>query len=73
MTTLKFTKWDGGSIGRPGLYENMTLESYHSRDVCDGVSISSSGLRKISRSPAHYWVGFHTTRIASSRRRRAKW
>ena len=54
---LKFTNWNGGSIGRPGLYENMTLEHYHSRDVCDGVSISSSGLRTIfSELPAHFWA-----------------
>lgn len=54
---LKFTKWDGGSVGTPGLYSNIPLEHYHSRDVCDGVSISSSGLRTLfSESPAHYWV-----------------
>lgn len=55
--SLKFTKWTGGSVGKPGLYENLTLEAYHARDVCDGISISSSGLRTIfHRSPAHYWV-----------------
>src|SRR5262245_28398644 len=55
---LKFTRWNGGSIGRSGLYENLTLEQYHSRDVCDGISISSSALRTIfSESPAHYWAG----------------
>ncbi len=54
---LKFSKWDGGSIGRPGLYPDIPIDYYHSRDVCDGVSISSSGLRTIfSESPAHYWV-----------------
>lgn len=57
MAGLKFTKWSGGSIGTPGLYEDMTLDHYHSRDVCDGISISSSGLRTIfNESPAHYWV-----------------
>jgi hypothetical protein len=56
--SLKFTKWTGGSIGRQGLYSDLTLEQYHSRDVCDGVSISSSGLRTIfNESPAHYWAG----------------
>jgi hypothetical protein len=55
---LKFTKWSGGSVGRPGLYEDMRLDHYHGRDVCDGVSISSSGLRTIfNESPAHYWCG----------------
>jgi hypothetical protein len=54
---LKFSKWNGGSVGVGGLYENMTLEHYHSRDVCDGISISSSGLRTIfNDSPAHYWA-----------------
>jgi PDDEXK-like domain of unknown function (DUF3799) len=57
MTALKFREWKSGSIGSPGLYENMPLEHYHSRDVCDGVSVSSSGLRTIfNDSPAHYWV-----------------
>ena len=54
---LRFIKWADGSIGKPGLYSDMTLEQYHSRDVCDGVSISSSGLRTIfNESPAHYWA-----------------
>jgi hypothetical protein len=54
---LRFNKWIGGSVGVAGLYENMTLDHYHGRDVCDGVSISSSGLRTIfNESPAHYWV-----------------
>src|SRR5262249_37241736 len=55
--TLKFTKWNKGSINKAGLYEDMRLDHYHSRDVCDGISISSSGLRRIfNESPAHYWV-----------------
>jgi hypothetical protein len=53
---LRFNKWTGGSIGTAGLYENMTLDHYHGRDVCDGISVSSSGLRTIfNESPAHYW------------------
>ena len=56
MAALKFTKWSKGSIGVNGLYEDMPIEHYHSRDVCDGISISSSGLRKLfNESPAHYW------------------
>lgn len=54
---LKFTKWTGGSIGRPGLYSDLPIETYHGANICDGVSISSSGLRKIfNKSPAHYWA-----------------
>jgi hypothetical protein len=53
---LKLLKWTGGSIVIPGLYSNMPMTRYHSTGVCDGVSISSSGLRKIFiQSPAHYW------------------
>lgn len=54
---LKFIDWAGGSVGKAGIYKDMPLEHYHSRDVCDGVSISSSGLRKLfNESPAHYWA-----------------
>jgi PDDEXK-like domain of unknown function (DUF3799) len=54
---LKITKWVKGSIVAPGLYSDMSLDRYHSRDVCDGLSISSSGLRTIfNESPAHYWM-----------------
>lgn len=57
MNPLRFTKWRSGSVGVPGVYEDMPIDRYHSRDVCDGVSISSSGLRRIfSDSPAHYWA-----------------
>lgn len=57
MAELEFTRWLKGTVGVPGLYEDMPLDHYHSRDVCDGVSISSSGLRKIfNKSPAHYWA-----------------
>lgn len=57
MTGLQFTTWKSGSIGVSGIYEDMKLDHYHSRDVCDGISISSSGLRTIfNESPAHYWV-----------------
>lgn len=53
---IKLMKWTGGSIVIPGLYANMPMSHYHTRDVCDGYSISSSGLRKIfNKSLAHYW------------------
>jgi hypothetical protein len=32
------------------------MDVYHGADLCDGPSVSSSGLRKLSnQSPAHYW------------------
>lgn len=47
--------WDGQQITKPGVYSGVPLERYHSGDICDGPSVSSSGLRTIfSISPAHY-------------------
>lgn len=46
----------GEKVTKPGIYAGIDLEAYHG-DICDGPSISSSGLRLIdSRSPAHYWA-----------------
>lgn len=53
MNTIQ---WDGQRISRPGIYAGVPIDDYHRGDVCDGPSISSSGLRLIwSRSPKHYW------------------
>jgi PDDEXK-like domain of unknown function (DUF3799) len=52
------TVWTKGSISKPGIYSNIPLDTYHRADMCDGVSVSSSGLRTIfAESPAHYWCG----------------
>lgn len=49
-------KWDGKPITKPGIYSGIDIETYHT-NLCDGPSISSSGLRKIvSESPADYWA-----------------
>jgi hypothetical protein len=51
------TKWDGKKITKPGIYSGIPIETYHG-DICDGPSVSSSGLRKIvNDSPADYWDG----------------
>lgn len=43
-------------IKEPGIYSGVPIELYHG-DLCEGPSISSSGLRKIANeSPAHYFV-----------------
>jgi hypothetical protein len=48
--------WDGQRISVPGIYAGMPLVDYHRGDICDGPSISSSGLRLLWRkSPEHYW------------------
>src|SRR5215475_1363359 len=56
--------WSGERIAEPGIYANVPLEVYHSQQICDGPSVSSSGLRRAleenSGSPAHFfceWSG----------------
>jgi hypothetical protein len=52
------TPWDGKPITKPGLVASVPMDSYHGADLCDGPSISSTGLRTIfGDSPAHYWIG----------------
>jgi hypothetical protein len=49
-------KWDGKPISKPGIYEGVPIDVYHSGRLCVGPSISSSPLRTIfSKSEAHYW------------------
>lgn len=57
MTVLSPQLWDGEPITKPGLYADIPIEVYHGRaDLCDGPSISSSGLRTIFKDgPAAYW------------------
>jgi hypothetical protein len=48
--------WDGQPISKPGIYANVPMSVYHGGNLCDGPSISSTGLRALtSKSPAHYW------------------
>jgi hypothetical protein len=50
------TKWNGQPITKPGIYSGVPMDVYHGANLCDGPSISSSGLRKIvNQSPAHYF------------------
>lgn len=49
--------FDGKPLSKPGIYSRVPLSRYHGGKLCDGPSISSSGLRKIfNESPAHYWA-----------------
>ncbi|PWB94702.1 PD-(D/E)XK nuclease-like domain-containing protein [Methylosinus sporium] len=44
-----------GKITKPGIYD-LSMAAYHRADICDGVSISSTGLRvAISKSIRHWW------------------
>lgn len=59
MTTFKAIKsidWDGKPITKPGLYAGIPIDTYHSATICDGPSVSSSGLRTLfSESPADFY------------------
>jgi len=52
--------WDGEKITRPGIYAGVPLDIYHSQTICDGPSVSSSGLRRVLEenggSPAHFYA-----------------
>src|SRR5258708_4968181 len=54
-------RWDGGKITKPGMYAGIPPSVYHSQDLFDGPSASSSGLRQLfHESPAHFhaeWSG----------------
>lgn len=53
---MNIIKWDGQKITKPGIYSDVPMESYHG-DLCDGPSISSSGLRIIeAKTPLHYFA-----------------
>jgi hypothetical protein len=56
---MKVTRWNGEPITEPGIYAGVPMEVYHGADLCEGPSISSSGLRTIfdpKRGPMEYWI-----------------
>jgi PDDEXK-like domain of unknown function (DUF3799) len=57
--TIKIEKWNGDPITKPGVYADVPMDVYHSQDICDGPSVSSSGLRRVLErnggSPAHFY------------------
>lgn len=53
---MKIIKWNRKPITEPGIYSGVPMDVYHGADLCDGPSVSSSGLRRlVNQSPAHYW------------------
>lgn len=43
-------------ITEPGAYPGISADDYHGREICDAPSISSSGLKLITKkTPLHYW------------------
>jgi len=54
---MKTLEWLGDPISKAGIYANVPIDKYHSGDICDGPSVSSSGLRRLfSLSPAHFYT-----------------
>lgn len=54
---LKTIEWDYKPIKKAGLYSKVPMQLYHSAKICDGASVSSSGLRRLfSQSPAHFYA-----------------
>lgn len=50
-------EYTGGAITEPGIYTGIDIEQYHhDTDLCDGWSISSSGLRSFIERPSLYWA-----------------
>ena len=47
----------GSRIVQPGMYSRVPMRRYHSADICDGPSVSSSGLRTIvGKSLKHFYA-----------------
>lgn len=67
--TLQTIKWDGTPITKPGMYSDIDIDFYHAPNICDGPSISSSGLRKIfGESPAHFFASWRGNPKAEQRK-----
>ena len=56
---MEVIDWNGKPIKKPGVYRRIPLAKYHSQDICDGPSVSSTNLRRVLEcnggSPAHFW------------------
>jgi hypothetical protein len=44
---MKIEEWNGATITSPGVYSDVPLDIYHSQEICDGPSVSSTGLRRV--------------------------
>lgn len=51
------TPFDNKIITTPGIYSGVPIDDYHGNPfICDGFSISSSGLKKFIERPSLYWA-----------------
>ena len=55
---MKITRWNRKPITKPGVYSGIPLDVYHSAEICDGPSVSSSHLRRGWKSMAHFYDGW---------------
>jgi len=54
---MQIVQHDGKVILAPGIYAGVDIEIYHGNPfLCDGPSISSSGLRSFIQRPSLYWA-----------------
>jgi exodeoxyribonuclease VIII len=53
---MKAFQYKGEVIRKSGAYVGVPISTYHSGLLCEGISISSTGLRQVRRSPAHFWA-----------------
>ena len=69
--------WSGERIAKPGIYANVPLEVYHSQQICDGPSVSSSGLRRVLEenggSPAHFFCEWSGNKEAVEPKEKKAW
>jgi len=59
VSSIKSIAWDGQRITSPGVYSGISLSDYHRGDICDGPSLSSSGLRLLWKGAAYFWDKSH--------------
>ena len=53
---MEIIQYTGQTITKPGIYANIPMSDYHGKaDLCDGPSISNTGLRLIETCPEKYW------------------
>jgi hypothetical protein len=59
-----FREWTGDLIAEPGAYIGVPIDRYHGAEICDGPSISSTGIKKLvgnrgartkGKTPRHFW------------------
>ena len=54
---MKTLSWLREPITKSGIYADVPINDYHSGNICDGASVSSSDLRRLfSLSPAHFYA-----------------